>query len=310
MGSSHSCGAFPHDVPSDSVTGARYFKAASTGILLHYRSWSPPNCAPARATVYVVHGYAEHLGRHEPFAVALSQAGFVVHALDLAGHGQSHGDRAFITSLDDIVADVLELCVRVAPPAAGSPAFLFGHSMGGLVALRVAQGATGARLFKGAVLSAPALNIDPAVDTTMNRWLARTLSNILPKLPVTPMDPRKLCTDARVVEAFLRDPLVYHGNVRVRTGAEIIHHIASAFADATTMTVPLFIVHGVADQVCQIGGSRKMAALLLSPKATLNEYPGAFHELLNEPNVAAQATRDIIEWLNVRVAQGGIISVL
>lgn len=121
----HSCGAFPHDGPPQP---AHYFKASSTGILLHYRSWAPP--AAPRATIYLVHGYGEHLGRHEPFALALAAAGFSVHALDLQGHGQSHGDRAFLTSLDDVVADVLELATRVVPPQPGVPSFIFGHSVG------------------------------------------------------------------------------------------------------------------------------------------------------------------------------------
>jgi acylglycerol lipase len=301
MGGSHSCGSFPHELPPDNVTGARYFKASSTGILLHYRSRAADASVVARGTIYVVHGYAEHLGRHETIISALSSAGFHVHALDLPGHGQSHGDRAYITSLSDVVADVLELCERVAPPAPGLPAFILGHSFGGLVSLRVSQSAAGKKLFKGAILSAPLLKADPAVDTALNRFLAMTLSDLLPKLPVTPLDARKLCTDSVVVEAYRRDPLVYHGNVRVRFGAECIRGMEAAFRDVPDMTVPVFILHGTADQVCPIEGSRKLVAQTPS-LAKIKEYAGAFHELLLEPSATKEATRDILSWLDDRIA--------
>jgi alpha-beta hydrolase superfamily lysophospholipase len=294
----HSCGPFPHDAPPQP---ANYFKASSTGILLHYRSWSP-SVSPPRAMVYVVHGYGEHLGRHEPFARTLAAAGFAVHALDLQGHGQSHGDRAFLTSMNDVVSDVLELATRVAPTPCGVPAFIFGHSMGGLIALRAAQSAVGAAMFRGAVLSAPAVMIDPKIDTAFNRWLALTFSDYLPKLPVTPLEPNLLCTDKSVVDAYMRDPLVYHGNIRVRTGAEIIKGCDAAFADAPAMTVPLLIIHGGSDKVCPVQGSRRLAALLPPPRAELQEWPESFHELLNEPVFAAAAIDRIIRWIGGRIA--------
>lgn len=208
MSAQHSCGVFPHDT---SAQPAHYFKSRSTGILLHYRSWLPPATSPAtnpKATIYLCHGYGEHLGRHEPFALALTAAGFTVHALDLQGHGQSHGDRAYLTSLDDVVADVLELATRVAPSQAGVPSFIFGHSMGGLITLRTVQSSAGAAMFSGAVLSGPAIMIDPKIDTSFNRWLALTFSNVLPKLPVTPLEPNKLCSDKRVIDQYMMDPLV------------------------------------------------------------------------------------------------------
>lgn len=225
-----------------------------------------------------------------------------MHALDWQGHGQSHGDRAHITSLDDVVADVLELATRVAPPAPNAPAFIFGHSFGGLIALRAVQSAAGAAAFRGAVLSAPALAVDPSIDSPLNRWLALTLTNVVPKLAVTPLDPRAICSDARVVEAYKRDPLVYHGAIRLRLGAEGIRGMGAAFAAAADTTVPLLLLHGTDDKVCPITGSRRLAVVLPPPRATLIEYSGAWHELLNEPAHAQPITADILEWLAQRIA--------
>ncbi len=87
----------------------------------------------------------------------------------------------------------------------------------------------------------------------------------------------------------------------MRTGAEIIKGCDAAFAAAPAMTVPLFIVHGGADQVCPIEGSRRLAALLPPPRAELHEYAESYHELLNEPAFAAAATERIVAWLDSRV---------
>ena len=50
--------------------------------------------------------------------------------------------------------------------------------------------------------------IDPKIDTSFNRWLALTFANWLPKLPVTPLEPNKLCSDKRVIDQYMMDPLV------------------------------------------------------------------------------------------------------
>jgi alpha-beta hydrolase superfamily lysophospholipase len=44
----------------------------------------------------LIHGYCEHRGRYRETAEHLAQAGYLVMTLDLRGHGQSGGDRAFV----------------------------------------------------------------------------------------------------------------------------------------------------------------------------------------------------------------------
>ena len=57
------------------------------GAQLAAKRWSPPG-AP-RAVVQIVHGMAEHCARYERFALALTNAGFVVYTHDAYGHGAS-----------------------------------------------------------------------------------------------------------------------------------------------------------------------------------------------------------------------------
>lgn len=108
------------------------------------------NAGGTRAPVLLVHGfgqnrYAWHLPARS-MANALARAGFDVFNLDLRGHGRSRhfGARAS-TSIDDYVAEDLPIAIEeMALHTGGKPAFVVGHSLGGLVAYAAASKLAGA----------------------------------------------------------------------------------------------------------------------------------------------------------------------
>src|SRR5882724_6099377 len=61
--------------------------ATTGGLQLFGRTWRPES--PPRATLVLVHGYAEHSGRYEYAGSSLAERGYAVCALDLRGHGRS-----------------------------------------------------------------------------------------------------------------------------------------------------------------------------------------------------------------------------
>ena len=62
-----------------------------------------------KATLLVVHGIGEHSGRYANVGAALAQVDIDVMAFDNRGFGQSGGRRAFVTSFDQFVDDVVEM---------------------------------------------------------------------------------------------------------------------------------------------------------------------------------------------------------
>src|ERR1700676_2883564 len=102
-----------------------------------------PAGAP-RAVVVVVHGMAEHAARYGRFADELAEHGYAVYAPDLRGHARTAGAdnqlgwagpdgwNAMLRDLDRLMALVVER-------HAGAPLVLFGHSMGSILAQRLAQ---------------------------------------------------------------------------------------------------------------------------------------------------------------------------
>ena len=80
------------------------FFSARDGLRL-FRHGAQPVGTPV-ADVAVLHGYAEHLGRHEEVTRALCGAGYAVHLFDCRGHGQSGGKRAHVDSFDEYLQDL------------------------------------------------------------------------------------------------------------------------------------------------------------------------------------------------------------
>ncbi|ASY63730.1 Lysophospholipase [Sinorhizobium sojae CCBAU 05684] len=113
-----------------------------TGALLAWRHW--PALKPT-AILLVSHGLAEHAQRYARFAEAMAAHGFHVYAHDHRGHGHTRAPDAPLATFaakggaEMVIADlraVREMAVARHP---GLPVILFGHSMGGLIALNAAE---------------------------------------------------------------------------------------------------------------------------------------------------------------------------
>lgn len=94
-----------------------------------------------RAVVQINHGLAEHAARYERFADSLAAQGLHTYAHDHRGHGFTTAPNAppgrFGTPSggDKVIADVAAIHDLIRAEHPGLPVIVFGHSMGGLIAL-------------------------------------------------------------------------------------------------------------------------------------------------------------------------------
>lgn len=97
-----------------------------------------------RAVVQINHGLAEHAARYARFADFLAGHGYHVYAHDHRGHGATtapdapRGRFAAAGGGAKVIADVGAVHDHIASRHPGLPVIIFGHSMGGLVALNFA----------------------------------------------------------------------------------------------------------------------------------------------------------------------------
>ena len=113
------------------------------------RVWDHPG---AHRIVVISHGYGEHIERYDHVARALRARGAAVYGPDHLGHGLSAGERVLIRDVEHVVDDLVQVIERARADHPGRPVVLLGHSMGGLIATRLAQRA-GRPPLAGLVLS-------------------------------------------------------------------------------------------------------------------------------------------------------------
>ena len=271
----------------------------SDGVDLPLYRW--PATAPLRATVALLHGLAEHAGRYAALADRLSPAGIELVAVDLRGHGLAPGKRARIRRFDDYLLDAQALLDAAATSCA--PLFLMGHSMGGAIAALYAierLDASGRRL-SGLILSSPAL----APGHDVPRWmlgLSQLISRVWPGFPAMKIDAALLSRLQPVVNANRNDPLVHHGSIPARTGAELLLAMARIERGRASLRVPLLVYHGTADKLTEPEGSRAFGQHAGSPDKTLTLHEGSYHETMNDMD-RDRVIGQLIEWIEARVAK-------
>lgn len=258
---------------------------------LYYRVWLPSEIP--KATLLVVHGLAEHSGRYINLAQYLVSKGYAIYAPDLRGHGKSDGLPGHVERFQDYLDDLKGFFHLVRGKPSTTKIFLFGHSVGGLIA--TAYAANHQSELAGLILSGASVMIgsdrSPLLIAT-----ARALSMLLPKMGITTIDASTISQDKAVVDAYVNDPLVYRGKIRARLGTELIKTAQELPHQMPEIKLPILIMHGTADRLSEPAGSRMLYELVSSQDRTLKLYQDFYHEILNEPG-REQVLTDIEAWL-------------
>ncbi|KNC56017.1 hydrolase [Thecamonas trahens ATCC 50062] len=256
--------------------------------------------SPPRAHLLFIHGYAQHAGMFADLVDDLTAAGITVTVMDLQGHGWSEGDRNYVRDFNDHVQDVLDQITLInRAKAESTPLFIMGHSMGGLIAVNI--GLRKPKAVKGMVLSAPAMAIDPEINTTTTRTMALFFSTHLPHMPIAGPKIQGAYSDPARVAAAIADKRSCLGQcwTPARTAAEILGNIDDVRAVLPRLKVPFIVLQGTKDVFATPNGADYLYAHAGSTDKTIKVYEGFRHELIHEPD-GGKVVTDIINWITDR----------
>ena len=256
----------------------------------------------ARAAVCLVHGIGEHSGRYADAAERFTEAGISFYTFDLRGHGASSGKRGHTPSFERLFDDV-DRIVAEARAAEGeeSPVFVWGHSMGGTIALNHALIRDPA--ISGLIVTSPYLRLGRE-PSALESLLARLMSLVLPSVTFEmSLDVQALARVPGVAEAYRADPLT-HGSISARWFVAARNAARFALDHATELRYSVLLMHGTADALTSVAGSREFSASL-GDRCTYREFRGAYHELHNDV-VKDEAYREILTFVERTCAHAQI----
>jgi len=248
-----------------------WFTVSNTSLFGCY--WAPK--LPPKAVILLVHGMGEHTGRYKKSVIPhLVKKGYVVVSYDQFGHGKTKGKRGHNPNFDAVLSCVTEVIIKSKKFFNGVPLFLYGHSMGGNVALNYVLRRK--HCFKGVVVTSPFLRLafqPPALKLKIGRLLYK----IAPSLTMpNELNPNDISRIPEEVLAYIKDPLV-HNKISPNYSIKFIETGQWALDHASELHVNTLLLHGTGDKIIDYSASVEFAGN--SRKASIKLFKGAYHEL-------------------------------
>ncbi|MEQ2302017.1 hypothetical protein AMECASPLE_002087 [Ameca splendens] len=292
----------PGDAPRRSPQGVPYTELRhivnADGLHLFCRYWEPTG--PPRALVFIAHGAGEHSGPYEEIAQRLKELSLLVFAHDHVGHGQSEGDRMNIRDFQVYIRDSLQHIDLMKSCHPDLPIFIVGHSMGG--AISILSACERPSDFAGMVLIAPMVQMNPESATPFKIFVAKLLNHMLPSLTLGSIESKWVSRDKKQVEAYDADELNHHGGLRVSFGMQLMGAAERIERAIPSISWPFLLLHGDADKLCDIRGSKMMYENTASSDKKLKIYEGGYHALHHDlPEVAQSVLKDVTSWITERL---------
>lgn len=234
----------------------------------------------AKGVIVIVHGAMEHHRRYGWLIEMWRSSGFHVIMSDLPGQGMTtRANRGHIDAFDEYIFEVKDWVQ--AAYRYDLPVFLLGHSMGGLISIRLLQEE---RLnIAGVILSSPCLGLIKQPSKFLN-FLSYGLNVFLPSLKMdSGLTVHMATRNEDVREADSNDTL-YVTKVSIRWYRELADAIKLAFVNMDKIQdVPMLMMQGGDDKIVNKHHVKEWFNRAPLSEKRFKEWPKCYHEIFNEP---------------------------
>ena len=201
---------------------------------------------------------------------------------DHRGHGTSEGRKGHTPSIEDMFDDIEQLLVIIRKKHSESPIVIYGHSMGGNIALNYLLNRHSREVSLG-IITSPWLRLTQQ-PSGFQLILAKFGARFLPWLAQpNGLDVADISSVKEEQEAYTNDPL-NHDRITAGLFMEISSMGEKAISTASNLKTKILLAHGIEDNITSALGSKDFKKYAPEELVELKLWEGLRHETHNEHN--------------------------
>jgi alpha-beta hydrolase superfamily lysophospholipase len=262
-----------------------------TGKRIFAQSWVPERTP--KASINLIHGLGEHSGRYSRWGSLFAEKGYALTAMDLFGNGQTEGKQGHIKSYQSLLDQVDLMLQESEKNFPGAPRILYGHSMGGNIAIN--YGISKDPPVSGLIATSPWLRLVIPVST-IEKVFSKVANSLAPgmRIKAKGLGAEKLSRDPEHWADVRSDPLV-HRKISARYVYEIMNMGEYALGNVPKINKPFLLMHGNADEITSHKASEELGSII-PDKIRLKIWDGLRHEMHNEPEYK-EVFNYVVDWI-------------
>ena len=175
--------------------------------------------------------------------------------------------------------------------------FLYGHSMGGNIAIGYMIDRR--PKVKGLIITGAAIKTPKDMPSFIVNALLSSPPLIQNIVIPNGLNLKSLCSDKKIIEEYKKDPLV-HTKVSLAAGATILKNAQTILSYKLENDYPVLLMHGAKDTICYPKGTELLSREVFMNKVTIKIWGNMYHEIHNETD-KKQVWDFMMDWMNKNV---------
>ena len=254
----------------------------------------------AKGVVQIIHGFGEHIDMYADLAAFFTSNGYhcVIHSQ--RGFGKMHGKsetearkaRGIVLDYKYFLKDVETIRKHIVQWYPELPIFLYGHSMGGNIAISILQNQSD--LYKKAILETPWLRLFNQPHRLVS-FIASRLGRLSHKFAVTSkINLGDITRDKDVVNKISLDKL-FHNRISLRLFSQVTITGKKFLYGEVTLNTPTLLLCGGQDKIVCPKAIRTFAKKVKG-NVQLKDYPDGYHTLRSD-TIKADVMKDVLAFI-------------
>ena len=218
---------------------------------------------PVKGVVQLIHGFGEHMGPYLPLIHFLVDSGFICIMHDQRGFGtlaaENPKKRGRAKHYEQFLSDILEIRTIIGKKYANYPVYLFGHSMGGNIALNLLLRETeNQSLYQKVILESPWLTLTHPPHVLLQKT-AKIIGKISPDIRIhSGFDFDSVAQKPELARTVVNDG-IHHDFLSLRLFSELSEAGLFALNTSPNLKIPCLLFCGEKDKVCSPDAMRTFA---------------------------------------------------